>query len=240
MKRLILTCGVVLLFMLPAVSQTTHTGWLATFYSVDFNKKSGLIGDVQFRSGDDFNHMQTLMLRAGYQYKLKPWMTATVGYALVQHRRTINGFSGYGPEHRIWEQLILLQKVKFINIQHRFRLEQRFISKSYEDDGSIRHDGNIYSNRFRYFFRSVIPFGGQKDFSRGAFGAVQDEVMLQFGDKSGTNGKVFDQNRLYLALGYRFSKKVDLEAGYMNQYVEGRQDNFVNNHVIQLATYLRF
>ena len=71
------------------------------------------------------------------------------------------------------------------------------------------------------------------------FGAVQNELFLNFGDKSAVNGKTFDQNRAYAAVGYRFCPEFDLEAGYLNQYVTQRNDNFVNAHVLQVAAYLR-
>ncbi|MBN8428426.1 MAG: DUF2490 domain-containing protein [Xanthomonadales bacterium] len=62
---------------------------------------------------------------------------------------------------------------------------------------------------------------------------------LNFGNTSNVNGKFFDQNRLYLAMGYRLSTKADLEVGYMNQYINGKGTSFTNNHIVQLATYLR-
>ena len=71
------------------------------------------------------------------------------------------------------------------------------------------------------------------------FSALQNEVFLNVGDKSAVNGKVFDQNRFYLALGYRLSAEFDIEAGYLNQYVSGSNDNLSRAHILQLATYVR-
>lgn len=228
------------MFLMAAVSgQTQATGWTGLFYTVRLNPKFDLIGDMQFRSGDQFSKMQTLLLRAGLQYKIRSNLMVTTGYAYVLPRRTINEMTGYGFEHRVWEQLIFTHPMAFATVQHRFRLEQRFISKSLIANGEFENAGNIFANRFRYFFRSVIPFNGEKKFVKGVFTALQNEVMLQFGDKSGTNGKIFDQNRFYLALGYRLSRKFDLEAGYMNQYINGKSRNFTNNHISQLAAYLR-
>ena len=71
------------------------------------------------------------------------------------------------------------------------------------------------------------------------FVALQNEVFVNFGNTSTVNGKFFDQNRVYLATGFRLSPKADLEIGYMNQYVNGRGSQFTNNHILQLASYLR-
>ena len=124
------------------------------------------------------------------------------------------------------------------------RLEQRYIPKHHAEDGSLVHDKNVYAGRLRYFTRAVIPFGGAHTitapaFTQGFFAAVQNEIFLNIGDPSPVNGKVFDQNRAYLALGYRCSKQFDVETGYLNQYISGAGSNSINNHVLQVATYIR-
>ena len=105
--------------------------------------------------------------------------------------------------------------------------------------GDLKVSGNKFANRFRYFTSGIIPMNGSKPLVRGAFAAIQNEVFLNLGDKSNVNGKFFDQNRLYLALGYRLSSKFDLESGYLNQYVAGANDKYSRAHIVQLAVYLR-
>jgi hypothetical protein len=147
--------------------------------------------------------------------------------------------SGYSPEHRIWEQLIINHNLAFVPVQHRFRLEQRFIGNHHVENGEFKNDGNRFANRFRYFNRSIIPFNGSKPFTHGIFGVLQNEIFLNLGDKSGVNGKFFDQNRLYLAMGFRFSPKFDIDAGYLNQYISHANKTIGNGHILQVATYLR-
>ena len=221
-------------------SQKTNTAWLASFNTISVSKKLSLHADLQFRSGDDFSTMQTLLLRPGLNYKISSRFTATAGYAYILNRRSIDGITGYAPEHRTWQQLLVNQSAGPVAISHRFRLEQRFISKSVVDGDELKQDGNTYANRLRYFFRGVLPFNRTIPFTKGAFAAIQDEVFLNVGNNSAVNGRSFDQNRAYFAVGYRLNKQFDLEAGYMNQYVLGRGDAFTNNHVIQLAAYTRF
>jgi len=90
----------------------------------------------------------------------------------------------------------------------------------------------------RYFIRGIIPFTKQPEFSRGLFLALQNEVFLNTGNKTAVNGKIFDQNRLYAAIGYRLPGKIDIEAGYMNQYTV-TPASFINNHIAQIAVYKR-
>jgi hypothetical protein len=102
----------------------------------------------------------------------------------------------------------------------------------------LETDGYDNAYRFRYFIRNIIPLATRGAFSTGPFFALQNELFLNTGDKSAVNGKAFDQNRLYGAVGYRLKGKLDLEAGYMNQYINTRT-SFVNNHIVQLAVYKR-
>ncbi len=219
--------------------QTTFNGWFATNYMFKVNNKFSLHLDVQARSNDQLKHFNLYFFRPGVNWHFQKNMIATVGYGWFDNRRTVGDISGYAPEQRIWEQLILNHHAGFVPVQHRLRLEQRFITNHSVVNGEFKADGNRYANRIRYFNRAIISLKGTKPFTQGMFAALQNEVFLNIGNKTGVNGKTFDQNRLYLATGYRFSPKFDLEAGYINQYVSGRNDAFSNNHVVQIATYLR-
>lgn len=242
MKKNILL--LVLLFstshFLYAQVQTQFSGWLATFNTFKTGKKTSIHNDIQLRSTDELKHTQTFLFRVGFNYQVRKNMTATAGYAFIDNRRTIAAVTGYAPEHRIWEQFIISHKIKKAMIAHRFRLEQRFISRSVVSGDELKNDGHVYANRFRYFMRSVLPFHtGGGTFVKGPFAAVQNEVFVNIGNKANVNGDFFDQNRLYIAGGYRLSPKLDLEAGYMNQYINGRGSAFTNNHIVQLASYIR-
>lgn len=223
----------------PLFAQSQFSGWLASFNTVKTGKKTSIHADIQLRSTDELVHTQTLLLRSGLNFHLSKHFIVTGGYAFITNRRVVDNISGYAPEHRLWEQVIFNHKLKSIFVSHRFRLEQRFISKTNVQNDELQHDGSAYANRMRYFIRNLIPFHQQKTFSKGMFAALQNEVFVNFGNKANVNGKFFDQNRLYMALGYRIHPSVDVETGYLYQYVAGRNGVFTNNHVWQLASYLR-
>jgi hypothetical protein len=122
------------------------------------------------------------------------------------------------------------------------RLEQRHLPRPRVEDNSLIADGYLQASRVRYFTRGLIPVGqaGKTGvFNKGYFAAFQNEVFVNMGDASAVNGKVFDQNRAYLAAGYRSSKQFDIELGYMNQYISTADGGSQNNHILQFATYLR-
>lgn len=221
------------------LAQPQFSGWLASFNTFKTGKKTSIHADVQWRSSDEWKHTQTLLLRSGLNIHLNKQFTVTGGYAFIHNRRVIGNVRGYAPEHRLWEQLLYNHKLKSVFVSHRLRLEQRFISKTVVQNNEIKSDGSVYANRLRYFIRNMLPFKQEKTFSKGMFAALQNEVFINFGNTANVNGKLFDQNRLYLAMGFRLRSSVDFEAGYLNQYISGRSGAFTNNHVLQVATYLR-
>lgn len=242
MRKLFHVQFVIVVFLFTTVvakAQPQHTAWFATFNTVKTGKKTSIHSDFQYRTANDLKHTQTLLLRAGLNVQATKHIVLTTGYAFIHNYRSIGDIDGYVPEHRIWEQLVYNHKFKKLLTAHRFRVEQRFMTKTVVANNELNNDGSLYANRFRYFIRNILPLNGKEQFSQGLFAALQNEIFLNFGNKQNVNGKTFDQNRLYLALGYRLNKSFDLEAGYMNQYINGRNSAFVNTHIAQLAGYIR-
>ncbi|WP_239494942.1 DUF2490 domain-containing protein [Pedobacter yulinensis] len=198
------------------------------------NEKWGAYFDVQVRSQDEWDGVRSVLIRPGIQYFFNKNHNVIVGYLFTPTFHQMDGFKdNLQTEHRIWEQYIFTHAIRTAGITHRARLEQRFIE-------GLNGGPDIFSQRLRYFVRALVPFEKPNGpFTQGFFGAIQNEFFLNVQNKDRLNGKVFDQNRAYGALGYRFSKAVDLEAGYMNQAVKGRSGNTVNN-IVQLAVYTRF
>ncbi|MFD2889212.1 DUF2490 domain-containing protein [Chitinophaga cymbidii] len=219
---------------------TQFSSWIASFNTFSIkNTKLSVHLDVQARSTDEWREFQTFLVRPGLNYHFRKNMVATVGYGWVGSRRTLQDLTAYLSEHRIWEQFIVNHHLDFIPIQHRFRVEQRFIGNPVVNNNELEKDGHELTHRFRYFLRGVIPFSGEKSFTKGPFGALQNEVFLNFANTDVVNGKAFDQNRAYLAVGYRFSRQFDLEMGYLYNYISGINNAYTKIHVLQLAGYVR-
>lgn len=231
LARLLLAASLLLPAAVSAETIEQQSGWAGWFNTTRFNQHWGLASDIQLRSGDHWQDLQNVLLRPGVTYFADANTNVTLGYAWIG---TLNRPSGDVEEHRIWQQLIRTQSLGPAALTHRLRLEQRFTEAT---PGS----GHAFSQRLRYFLRAVIPLGSAtaKPFERGAFAALQNELFFNVQHRDVTNGSLFDQNRAYVAAGYRFSKMVDLELGYLNQAIHGRAAN-TQNHVIQLALYTRF
>ena len=205
-------------------------GWSGWFNSHRLSEHWGYVSDVQPRSSDDWEEAQTLLLRPGVSYFLDNRNNVTLGYAWIG---TLNNPGDNLVEHRIWQQYIHTQSWNQAAITHRFRLEQRFVEPQNGGD-------RLFSQRLRYFLRAVIPVKrGQSSFTAGPFVALQNELFFNIQNDENVNGKLFDQNRLFLAAGYRLSSRYDLELGYMNQFINGRVNDTMN-HIVQLGLYSRF
>ena len=236
MKKILLLAAVLLMAFGKLYAQTQHqnTGWFLFLNNTKFNEKWGLQFDLQIRSADDWGHVRNTLVRPALQYFINKNSNVALGYLWQTTQVKQSGTDDYISlnEHRIFEQYIYNHKISSVFASHRLRVEQRFIERIANED--------LFSQRFRYFFRLIQPLQKtQPTFTKGAFVALQNEIFLNLQNKKELNNSVFDQNRAYLALGYRFSKKMDIEAGYMNQTVKGLANNTINN-IVQLALYTRF
>lgn len=233
MKNPLCLLFALLLCTTPAAASTTEleSGWAAWFNTTKFSERWGLMSDVQVRSSDHWEDVQHVLLRPGLSYFIDGRNNLTFGYAWIG---TLNAPAGDLVEHRVWQQYIHMQPVGSVALMHRLRLEQRFVEQANSGD-------RRFSQRLRYFLRTVLPLQSHASggFERGWFAALQNELFFNVQHRDAVNGAAFDQNRAYLAAGYRLSKRVDLELGYLNQYVNGRSSDTLN-HVVQLALYTRF
>ncbi|HEX2608969.1 MAG TPA: DUF2490 domain-containing protein [Flavisolibacter sp.] len=220
------------------IAQNQQSGWLASFNTFRIDPKWSVHFDAQLRSGDALKNVQSILLRPGLNYHLRKNLTATIGYAWINNRRTIGPLTEMITEHRIWEQLLLTHRLGSFTPSHRFRLEQRFLPVVVSRNNELKVIDRIIAQRFRYFLRNIFPLPVTATFTKGPFLALQNEVFLNLTNKDDVNGSTFDQNRFYAAAGYRLPVKIDLEVGYMNQYTKGRTSN-LTNHIIQLAVYKR-
>jgi len=224
-----------LVFRLTPYAQTVqqNSGWLLLLNNTKFSEKWGLYADMQLRSADKWANVRNLLVRPGITYYANSKNEITLGYLLNQtflHNAAIADHTL--SEHRIWEQYVYKQKISTLSIAHRFRLEQRFIERTGQED--------LFAQRLRHFFRVILPLQkGKQSFSEGVFVALQNELLFNVQHKDQLNGRFFDQNRAYAAAGYRFNKHLDMELGYMNQAIKGLSANTMNS-IAQLALYTKF
>lgn len=211
-----------------AAADDVQTGWAAWFNTSKLSDRYALASDVQVRSTDDWEHVRTVIARAGVTRTWRPGLAFGAGAAYIE---TVNVGGPNLTEHRLWQQAVFTISSGPRTLTQRVRLEQRFIERAGR--------GDAYSTRLRYSARYVVPFGAAANPKPPFYVALQNEVMFNVSGHQSLNGRLIDQNRAYVGVGRRLTPKFDLELGYLNQYVVGRSRD-TSNHAIQTALYTWF
>lgn len=188
--------------------------WYMYFGNNKIGKKLNWHNEIQYRNFDAVGDLEQLLIRTGVGYDLtENNNNVLLGYGFILSQPYVNGDKKENIEHRIFQQYITKQKFGRFNLQHRYRLEERFL----EDD---------FRMRFRYMLGFNIPITQKEMLPKTLYASVYNEIFLHF------DSPVFDRNRVYGALGYVINKNMRIEAGYMNQIQENR-----NRGQIQIGFY---
>ena len=189
----------------PLHSQQTQDelgNWLMFFGTNRVSDKISLHTEVQYR-----NHkvepvtIEQLLLRTGVNYHLADNAILTGGYGYIAtHTFESEQKAPESKEHRIFQQLILLNKVDRLKFEHRYRVEQRWVNSEYR-------------NRLRYRLMVFLPLNKPKITTGTLFLGVYDELFMN------TKDTFFDRNRFYAALGYQINKTMQVQVGYLRQRV---------------------
>ncbi len=224
------------------LSDVNTLGWYSTFNTIHIAPKWSVWLEYQWRRDNVIEHWQQSLARTGLQYHFKNGMSAMAGYGyIVSFPYGDYPAGGYTvPEHRIFEQFVWGETFGRVSLAHRLRLEQRFAGKVDHSAPEYEVTGWKYLNRVRYQLRAAVPLNHKKMTDKTWYAATYDELFIGFGKN--VNQNVFDQNRIGLLLGYRFSSVVQLEGGYFNQTVQqgslvsGKQV-YQYNHGLMLSLY---
>lgn len=209
------------------IKNFNNIGWLANTATIKFDKKWSTHLEYQWRRDEFGLSWQQSLLRIGINYHINPNAVFRVGYGLIETfpygEIPINSMGKAFTEHRMYQVLTLNNKIGKFDLSHRYMLEQRWLG-SYTNAALNKEDRWTYINRLRYMIRAQMPLIGKTLENKAPYATAYDEIFIGFGEN--VNQNIFDQNRLGILLGYKFSNQFKLEAGYFNQIVQlGRQVN---------------
>ena len=175
--------------------------WNVLNINQKINKDFNFQSDIQYRSYEELDQLQQLLIRGGIGYNLtENNNTVLVGYAYIQNRTpTSTDDYAHNHEHRLYQQFNTKHALQRFNFAHRFRIEERFLE-------------NDIQFRFRYQLTATVPLNNAKLIENTWYLKAYDEIFLQ-----AVKDKTFDRNRLGLSFGYVISPTFSLEAGYMLQ-----------------------
>jgi len=184
--------------------------WFIWNGTVTFSDRWSMFTEAQLRLWEVASNPNEFFARVAGQYHTSKNTLLALGYM----HSVVEPFEETKPdetENRIYQQFTAKHRLQRPVIEHRFRTEQRWI----EID-----DSTDFRNRFRYRLQLTVPMSNPVMTARTHFLNFYDEVFLNYGDRSET----FDQNRLYGAYGYQFTKNANLQLGILWQRRSSSRD----------------
>ena len=211
--------------------------WATVIGDVQLTKRWFADYDVSLRTSGPFEEKMQFLPRLSVRYQPRPALRFNVGYNFVEtwpYGKLPNAFRA--PEHRMWEQVQLSQSVGRVNLTHRYRLEQRWNGRVALEDGEPQVQNWVRTNRFRYRLQGIVPLRGATLDDDEFYLHTSAELFLNWGANVQYN--IFDQQRLLLLLGRRFSKHLRAEVGYMEHLIEKSNGRFLErNHTLVFNLY---
>ena len=217
------------------VESTRHSMWLVYGGDHSISSRVGLVFDSQLRLTQDGDRERQLLIRPGLSYAIREHLKVSGGYALMASRDDANDpLTPRKPEHRAWLSAQLSHELGPVSFAHRYRFEHRSLPGVRVDDaGAAIGETRVSAERLRYSLRASVPLATVAA-SHAVYFAASDEVFASFGGYAGD--LAFDQNRAGMAVGFRLSPTLRLEAGYMLQSSADDDGRFTErNHTLQIS-----
>jgi hypothetical protein len=196
-------------FCCQCYSQKSEIGnWFVYLGNQKINNKWNWHNEVQYRNYNFIGNTNQLLLRTGIGYNLTEDNNLLIGYGFINTQKYLPNSDQKvdANEHRIYQQFITKQKTGKIFLQHRFRLEERFLP-------------NDFQLRLRYFLGINVPINKKTLEKNALYLSCYNEIFTNF------EKPLFDRNRLYGALGFVINKNFKVEAGIMAQTLEKSNRN---------------
>jgi len=210
--------------------------WFLSHGDYTISNKWGIDSEIHFRTSDWGHDKQQILLRPSVYYKLNNLISIYGGYTFIEtYPYGDQPINTRTPENNFWLQATAEQNISSWSVSHRYRFEERWISKVTETDGIRDVNGTTHRNRIRYRLTLKKALDKQKNW----YIQVFDEVWVSYGENTQKN--LFDQNWLYGGIGRKISHNLALELAYQWQIVN-KSDGIhqESNNTIQLTMHYKF
>jgi hypothetical protein len=214
--------------------------WLVYNGNHKVHERWGIHTEYQLRRSELLREPMQYFLRLGVDYYSPKSGQFTTGYGWFHSTPYGEQPSSHTTnEHRLWQQFMYKTTIAGLELIHRYRLEQRWIENwTSVDQTNYTENGFIFRQRVRYRFLINHPLSRKELIDNTLFMAISDEIFLGFGKGIGKN--VLDQNRFYAGLGWRFSKNLQFQLGYLNQFIIKTDGVHIErNHTLQASLTLQ-
>ncbi|MDG1334157.1 MAG: DUF2490 domain-containing protein [Crocinitomicaceae bacterium] len=195
-------------------SQESDLGnWIIYFGNKKINSKFNWHHEVQYRNYNAIGDLEQLLLRTGIGYNLtEKNNNLLLGYGFIRSENYIPLAEDKAivNEHRVYQQFITKQSFGRVKVQHRYRLEERWV------------DDSDFKLRFRYFLALNVALNHNDMIDNTVYLSAYNELFINH------QNSLFDRNRLYGGVGYKLNSLVRFELGYMNQFFGSANRDQVN------------
>jgi Protein of unknown function (DUF2490) len=208
-KKILIIISILLLSKFSNAQRSDIGNWFIYFGNQQVSKKWSWWNEVQYRNYNFAGDLQQLLLRTGISYNLSENNNnILLGYAFIhsENYRPNSDEKVGADEHRIYQQFITRQNFGRVFMQHRYRVEERFLPTDFQ-------------MRFRYFLSFNIPLNNKSMTANTVYLSAYNEIFLN------AQSPIFDRNRIYGALGFVINKNFRTEAGFMAQTQEKTNRN---------------
>lgn len=189
--------------------QSDVGNWFIYFGNQAISEKWNWHNEIQYRNYNFAGDLEQLLLRTGIGYNItKNNNNLLLGYGYINSQPYLSETDEKISinEHRIFQQFINRHQIGRVFLQHRIRMEERFLP------------GNLQL-RSRYFLALNIPFNQEAVKANTFYLSAYNEIFIN------AQQEMFDRNRIYGALGYGISKNIRVEAGFMTQILKNSHRN---------------
>lgn len=226
-------------------AQSQFQGWTSFLSFTKVNKSFTIEFDGTVHSTDKWEQVLSYQFWAGLLYYFNTHWSVGLGYSVEKKRESVSNLTGMVADNEVWEQLVASYPLRIGSGKHerkgtlyqRLRLEDRFIPEIIADGSAIKTQSTIFSTRLRYLVRTQTPIIPTDSFTKGPYFVLQDELYLNTTGRDKLGTKFIDQDRGFVASGYRFSKQLDVEFGYLLQYSQSKSSSSKNS-ILQLSALI--
>jgi hypothetical protein len=212
---------------------TTGQFWGETDLAGRISKKLKWQFDAQYSRQSAYEDAN--LFRYNSQLTIRPWLH----YYPIKNLR-VSAFFGLWYNFAIDEvgareypELRAAVQLNYYTVIHRNVILNRIRPELRE----IRDRQGIFetAGRIRYMFKYQRLLVHDQYDKNSVYLIVFDEVFANLGSKV-TGNRFFDQNRVFVGVGYNVTNDIAIETGYFNQFQQHAHDvHFDMNHVWQLS-----
>jgi len=236
-KKILFIRQLIILFLIFAspmlFSQENHfvysnQVWTQYYTQIQINENYAIVCDAGIRGKLNLSEKTSVLGRIGFQKKVNKNISFTMGAAWF-------GFYSADKlnrnEWRGWQEFSYNQFYERLNIQHRFRLEERFFH-------SVDSNNSTFNYRSRYRVYVKIPINNCTLTKNTFYLFCGDEIFIDFGKDVVYN---FNQNRVLYGLGYKFNDRTTFSLTYVDQIARKNKGNcYERTNIIWVALTQKF